>query len=133
LAQEDLLRMDKFKGTRITERQMEEIFNTDRKTTRKWKKTLKEKRKPVTFGIFARQSEDQLEDSTAKIPQEVKSVVKLEKPHKDNCDYCNQLKLLTRRINYVNGSWSDICEDSFESLKVASLEHEWKIEELFTN
>jgi predicted RNA-binding Zn-ribbon protein involved in translation (DUF1610 family) len=41
LAQEDLLRMVKFKGKRITERQMEEIFNTDRKTTRKWKKALK--------------------------------------------------------------------------------------------
>ena len=133
LAQEDLVRMGKFKGKRITERQMEEIFNTDRKTTRKWKKVLKENRKPFKFKIWARQSEDQIEDSKAEIPTEIKSFAKLEKPHKEYCDFCGQIKLLTRRINYANSSWSDICEDSYETLKTWSLEHEWKIEALFTN
>lgn len=41
LAQSNLLDFGKLKGTKLTERQLAEIFDVDRKTTRKWKDALK--------------------------------------------------------------------------------------------
>jgi hypothetical protein len=40
LAQNSLLESGKLKGSRLNERQLEEIFRTNRKTTRKWKEIL---------------------------------------------------------------------------------------------
>jgi len=40
LSQSNLLGLGKLQGTKINERQLEEIFDADRKTTRKWKDIL---------------------------------------------------------------------------------------------
>ena len=40
LAQNSLSGLGKFKGSKLNERQLEEIFETNRKTTRKWKEIL---------------------------------------------------------------------------------------------
>jgi hypothetical protein len=42
VVQDELISEGKFKGKKITERAMEEIFNVDRKTVRKWKGVLKQ-------------------------------------------------------------------------------------------
>jgi DNA-directed RNA polymerase subunit RPC12/RpoP len=42
LAQDEMLDKGEFKGKKITERVMEEIFDVDRKTIRKWKNLLKQ-------------------------------------------------------------------------------------------
>ena len=44
LAQDKLIKTKKFEGKKITERKLEEIFNADRKTIRKWKTILKQPR-----------------------------------------------------------------------------------------
>jgi excinuclease UvrABC ATPase subunit len=131
LAQDDLLRMGKLKGNKITERQMEEIFNVDRKTTRKWKKTLKENRKPLRLIVYAHKGEEKEADWEAEIPKDLKSIKKLENPQKGKCDFCEETKLLVWQLEYVDGLWSRICQDNYERLKGHSLEEEWKIENLF--
>jgi hypothetical protein len=132
LSQDDLIRMRKFKGNKITKRQMERIFGIDNKTTQKWKNILKENRKPLRLIIRAHQINEQFEeDLWAEIPKEIKSVSRLEKPRKGKCDCCGQIKFLNWRINYANESWSDACEDDYDSLKTCSLKHEWKIESIF--
>jgi len=42
LAQDELIKEGKFKGKKITERELAEIFSADRKTIRKWKTVLKQ-------------------------------------------------------------------------------------------
>ena len=130
LAQDDLIRMGKFNGKKITERQMEKIFNVDRKTTRKWKKTLKENRKPLRLLVYAHKGEEKEAEWEAEIPKDLKSIKKLENPQKGKCDFCEQTKLLVWQIDYVDGLWNRICQDNYERLKGYSLEEEWKIENL---
>jgi len=42
LVQDELINEGKFKGNKVTERAMQEIFDVDRKTVRKWKAALKQ-------------------------------------------------------------------------------------------
>ena len=42
LVQDELINEGKFKGNKVTERAMQEIFDVDRKTVRKWKAVLKQ-------------------------------------------------------------------------------------------
>jgi hypothetical protein len=81
--------------------------------------------------VCARREEGQTANSNVEIPNEIKLILKLEKPYKGKCDFCEQIKLLNWRIKYTNGSWSDICEHNYERLKEYSLEHEWQIEKYF--
>jgi hypothetical protein len=128
LAQDDLVRMGRFHGKKITERQMEHLFNVDRKTIRKWKRPLKEQLRITKLGISTRKQGNYRAFSAVEFPKEIKSITKLDKPYKDKCDFCEEPQLLEWRITFVNGSWSDLCKSSFERLKEQSLEYDWEIE-----
>lgn len=130
LAQEALMRRGKILKKEITERQLKSLFDVDRKTIRKWKRNLKENRGTLRIGVKTRQMDGQSTYAIVEIPKEIASVIRLEKPYKDKCDFCEETKLLNWRIKYTNGSWSDICKSSFERLKDQSLEHEWEIEKV---
>jgi hypothetical protein len=133
LAQDELIRVGRFYGKKITQRQIKEIFNVDRKTIRKWKTVLKEKRVPLKLRVYARQEEGQPANGYAEIPSEIKLILKLEKPYRGKCDFCEQIKLLSWRIQYTNGSWSDICEHNYERLIEYSKDYEWQIEKFLVS
>ena len=124
LAQEAMIRQRKILKKEITERQLKTIFEIDRKTIRNWKRKLKEKQGTLKIGIKTHQSDEQSEYSVIEIPKEIKSINRLEKPYKEQCDFCEKNKLLSVQIHYTNGSWSTMCEQSYEKLKDYSLEEE---------
>jgi hypothetical protein len=127
LKQDELIRMGKFNGKRVTQRQIKEIFNVDRKTTRKWKNIFTEHNKHIKLGILTRVNGNH-EHAIVEFPTEVKSIIPIKPPHEDTCDFCQKTQLLSRRINFNKGSWSDICEKTYESLMRQSVEHEWELE-----
>jgi hypothetical protein len=102
---------------RVTERQLEEIFNVTRKTIRKWKRNLQKAYTPLKISVLTRQTEGQPKYMTVEVPAKVDSLLKLEEPYEDQCDFCEQHKLLCWRLRYVGGSWSDICDDSYRSFE----------------
>jgi len=86
----DLICHGKVLGKKVTERELERIFDVTRKTIRKWKRIL-QKHAIVEF------------------PGEAEPATRLEKPYEDECAFCQEPKLLYWRIRFVDGSWSDIC------------------------
>jgi transcription elongation factor Elf1 len=130
LAQDDLIRIGNFKSAKVTERQMENIFDVDRKTMRKWKKTLRENHDPLRLIVYAHIGMDESADRKAEIPQDLRAVRKLENPKKGKCDFCEQNKLLVWQLEYTGALWNKICQESYERLKGYSLKEEWKIQNL---
>ncbi len=120
-------------GNKFTERQLEKIFGVTRKTIRNWKEILQKEtqkeRPPLKLGVRALNTEGQLRRIVVEIPKELESIIRLEKPFKDKCHFCEQIELLSWRIQYVNGSWSNVCEKSYEHLTFFALYYDWKIEE----
>jgi hypothetical protein len=125
-AQETLLRLKEISEKKITERQLKDIFCVDRKTMRKWKKTLIMQDQIWRLRIHFRQKEQEREFGIIEFPTEVKSITKLETPYKGMCDFCETEKSLDWRIYYSNESWSDICTTNYEWLKDMSLKHGWE-------
>ena len=115
-------------GHRVTERQLEKIFGVTRKTIRKWKEILQKERAPLKLGIHTCSAEGQLKHTVVEIPKEIESIIRLKIPFKDKCHFCEKIELLSWRIQYVNGSWSNICEKSYERLNKYALDYGWKIE-----
>jgi hypothetical protein len=128
VSQEKLLRRSEIPKKETTERQLQYIFGIDRKTIRKWKRTLEEKLKHVKLGVSTRQRQSQRIYSMVVFPKQVMSIIKLDTPYKDICDFCERTELLTWRISYSNESWSDICTFSYDRLKDMSLDNDWEIE-----
>ena len=129
LTQDDLIRISNFR-TKITERQMENIFDVDRKTMRKWKKILRENHSPQQLIVYAHLGLEEFANRKTEIPKDLQAVRKIENPQKGKCDFCEQNKLLVWQLEYSFGLWNKICQDSYERLKGYSLEEEWKIENL---
>jgi Zn ribbon nucleic-acid-binding protein len=130
VAQEKLLRCSEIPKKETTERQLKRVFSIDRKTIRKWKRTLEENLRNVKLGVSVRQNEgSQRRFVVVELPTEIASVIKLNTPYKDKCDFCEETKLLTWRISYTNQSWSDICTSSHGRLEDMSFEKDWKIQE----
>lgn len=118
---------------KLTERQLEKIFGVTRKTIRKWKHILQKEprteRFPLKLRISAYFPEGKSRHIVVEIPNEIKSITKLEKTFEDKCHFCEKIELLSWRIQYVNGSVSNICEKSYERLNNYALKYGWKIEE----
>jgi transposase len=118
---------------KLTERQLEKIFGVTRKTIRKWKEILqkepKKERPPLKLGLRAYIAEGKSRRIVVEIPTEIKSIARLEKPFEAKCHFCENIELLSWRVRYVNGSWSDICEKSYELLNDFATEYGWKIEQ----
>lgn len=111
----DQILYKRFLGKKVADGQLEKIFNVTRKTIRKWRKTLKEK---SVFQInlrkraLSRDSDGRRKYKIIDIPSEVEFLKKLDKSIKGECDFCEKPKLLSWRLQFVDGSWSDICEES---------------------
>ncbi|MFC1486932.1 hypothetical protein ACFLRN_04500 [Thermoproteota archaeon] len=116
-------------GNKLTERQLEKIFGVTRKTIRKWKKILPPNFVSLPLGVLVCNAECQPKHTVVKVPIDIKSIVKLEKTLEDKCHFCEKIELLSWCIQYVNGTWSNICQKSYERLNNYSLEYGWKIEE----
>jgi len=115
----DLIRFGKTSGKKVTERQLETMFNVTRKTIRRWKKTLKNNSSlcgSIRLEVLIRRMEGQPQNKLVEIPEEIESVTRLEKPRKDKCDFCQTVKLLSWRFRYSDGSWSDICDNSYKNI-----------------
>jgi len=117
----------------FTERQLEKEFGVTRKTIRKWKEILqnelKKEQLPFKLWTWALNTVGQSKFILVELPKELESIMKLEKPFKDKCNFCEEIELLSWRIQYVNGSWSNICERSYEQLNGYAKEYSWKVED----
>lgn len=127
ITQEKLFRRGKIPKIETTERQLQQIFGIDRKTIRKWRRVLEKNFRNIRLIVHARQKQNERAYSTIEFPKEVKTITRLDKPTKDECDFCQKIELLTWRINYVNESWSDICKSSREMIKDMAQERDWEI------
>ena len=107
-------------GKKVTEHQLEKIFGVTRKTIRKWKGILQKHSlfsRNFRLLVLTHQVDGQTKEATVEIPEEVESLTKLEKPYKDKCDFCQELRILCWRVRFIDGSWSDICENSYEFIE----------------
>ena len=111
-----------------TERNIAKLFNVDRKTIRKWKRLLKEKRKPSKWGVYIYQKNGSLESGSIEIPKDLLAVIKLERPYKGKCCFLGGDYDLIWRIKYTNGCWSDICQSVYETFKKSYWEYEGSLE-----
>lgn len=109
---------------------MAEIFEVDRKTSRKWKKILKENHVQLRLIVYAYQGKEETADYEVEIQKDLKSLEKLENPQKGKCGFCEQTKLLVWQLEFADGLWNRICQDSYERLKRYSLQEDWKIKNL---
>ena len=87
----------------------------------------KEKQGSWKIGVKTHQKDDQSEYTVVEIPKEIKSIIRLEKPYKEHCDFCEQQQLICWLVRYINNSWSAICATSYERLKDKALEYDWQI------
>lgn len=111
----DQIRYKRSLEKRVTDVQLENIFNVTRKTIREWRKTLQENSFfliHLRLEVSSHLVEGQTRYDIVDIPDEVDFLVRLEKPREDKCDFCEKAKLLSWRLQFVDGSWSDICEES---------------------
>jgi hypothetical protein len=127
LVQDDLIRIGNCNNPKVTERQMENIFDVDRKTMRKWKKTIRENREHPGLFVYGHLGMVESEERKAEIPKDLVGVRKLDNPKKDICDFCGQIKPLIWRLELDGALWNDICQESYEMLKRYSSEGKWKI------
>jgi hypothetical protein len=99
-----------------TERVIAEIFNVDRKTIRKWKKTLKDHRpSPTVWSSFTYFKNGSSSYANAELPTEVESVTKLTKPSILKDDY--EVERLVWRVKYKDGSWTDLSDGEYKYFK----------------
>ena len=129
LITENLTTLDEFNRKRLTERQMERIFDVDRKTMRKWKEILRKQdqnMQPKTRLLIRANFGHETSDLEVEIPQDLVAATKLNNPTKGKCSYCNKSRLLTWQLKFSNASWTNICQESFEALKKLSIQEKWK-------
>ncbi|MBN1245550.1 hypothetical protein JXA31_08150 [Candidatus Bathyarchaeota archaeon] len=107
-----------------TERNISEIFNVDRKTIRKWKRQMEEKRHHPKWGVYIYRPNGLLESGIIEIPEDIEAVTKLEKPYNGKCCILGGDYPISWRIKYKNGSWSDICQRAYESFQKTYWENE---------
>lgn len=120
-----MVRSGRKTNSNLTERTLQKVFNVDRKTVRKWKNIVKERIKPPRLNGVTVHKENSLNPYVVVEVQEVKDITKLEKPQKGKCDYFQRDDILTHRITYFNGSWSDVCESCAEWIKLSVCEYYW--------
>jgi len=130
LIQEDLTRMGNSEVTTVTERQMEKIFDVDRKTMRKWKKVLRENCSPQQLIVYAHLGIEESADWKVEIPKDLQAIRKIENPKEGKCDFCETNKLLVLQLEYRAARWNKICIESYERLKQLALKENWNIPNL---
>jgi hypothetical protein len=107
-------RRREIKECNATERIIADIFKVDRKTIRKWKKILEEFRPRPVWSSFTYFRDGSSAYAEADLPDEVESATKLVKPYLLKDDYG---EMLSWRVTYTDGSWTDLSDGSYECFK----------------
>lgn len=109
----DLIRHGKILGHKVTESQLERIFDVTRKTIRKWKRILQKHSLfsgNIKLGIFTRHIEGQPKRTFVEFPKAVESVSRLENHTKPSATFVKTPTLVLHwRILFTDGSWSNVC------------------------
>jgi hypothetical protein len=113
-----------FTKRRITERQLENIFNTTRKTIRRWKKLFqereasskKEEQRQIRTIAFRWEGEE-AKFRFVDLPEEVKALTQNTENKYVECDFCQNIsKQPCWRLDFNDRSWSFICKSCREGL-----------------
>jgi hypothetical protein len=128
MTQDALIRSGQIKTANLTERTIQETFSIDRKTLRKWKKVYRESLSPIKLTLNIHKENHLIQDASVELPKDLKSITELKTPYKEKCaDSFFGYNILTHRITFHDGSWSDISQKLFDWIGPSLCELDWTL------